>query len=183
MSNPKIADKPNLLGCRTMTWQGELLQIHVAPFASAPMQPLSEAVLIAGKGIESDRYATGRGTYSTKNHVDRQVTLIEIETLEALARDHDVVLAPREHRRNLTTSGVPLNHLVGRYFRVGNCVLYGGRLNRPCTYLEDITGKKVFKLLLNRSGLNCRVIVGGPIRVGDGIECLTGLTFSSQLES
>jgi len=165
-----------------MTWQGQLLHIHIAPVASAPMRALSEALLIAGKGIEGDRYAAGRGTYSTKNHVDRQTTLIEIETLEALARDHGVVLAPHEHRRNLTTRGVPLNHLVGQYFRVGKCVLYGGRLNVPCTYLETITGKKVFMLLLNRSGLNCRIVVGGPARVGDSIE-LIGLTFSSQLES
>jgi MOSC domain-containing protein YiiM len=48
--------------------------------------------------------------------------------------------------------------------------LYGGRLNVPCRYLEDLVGKKVFKSLLNRSGLNCRVIIGGAIRKGDGIE-------------
>jgi len=30
-------------------------------------------------------------------------------------------------------------------------------------------GKKVFKPLLNRSGLNCRVVRGGLIRTGDAI--------------
>jgi MOSC domain-containing protein YiiM len=65
---------------------------------------------------------------------------------------------------------VPLNHLVGHYFRLGACVLYGGRLNVPCRYLEDLLGKKVFKPLLNRSGLNCRGIIGGAIRKGDGVE-------------
>ena len=153
-----------------MHWQGELLHIHMAPIASALMRALPVTRLIAGTGIEGDRYATKLGTYSKKHHIDRQVTLIEIETLEALARDHGVELAPHEHRRNLTTRGVPLNHLVGRYFRVGGCVLYGGRLNVPCRYLEDLVGKKVFKPLLNRSGLNCRIIVGGIIRVGDRIE-------------
>jgi MOSC domain-containing protein YiiM len=151
-------------------WEGELLHIHMAPIASSLMRPLSETRLIAGTGIEGDRYATRLGTYSKKHHIDRQVTLIEIETLEALARDHGVALAPQEHRRNLTTRGVPLNHLVGRYFRVGDCVLYGGRLNVPCLYLENLVGKKVFKPLLNRSGLNCRIILEGMIRVGDRIE-------------
>lgn len=153
-----------------MNWQGELVHIHVAPSASVAMQALSETRLVAGTGLEGDRYATRLGTYSGKHHIDRQATLIEVETLYALARDHGVELAPHEHRRNLTTQGVPLNHLVGRYFRVGHCVLYGGRLNVPCRYLEDLLGKKVFKPLLNRSGLNCRIVVGGIIHSGDRIE-------------
>jgi len=149
-----------------MHWQGELLHINVAQHASAPMRELSEARLIASVGVEGDRYATRLGTYSNKHHIDRQVTLIEVETLEAIARDRNIDLAPHEHRRNLTTRGVPLNHLVGQYFRIGNCVLYGGRLNVPCLYLENLIAKKVFKPLINRSGLNCRIVVGGIVRVG-----------------
>ena len=153
-----------------MSWIGELLHVHVATEASAPMRALTEARLVAGTGIEGDRYATRTGTYSSRHHIDRQVTLIEFETLAALARDHGIELGVHEHRRNLTTRGVPLNHLVGRYFRVGKCVLYGGRLNVPCRYLEDLLGKKVFKPLINRSGLNCRVVVGGTLRPGAQIE-------------
>ena len=143
--------------------------IHVAAGASQAMRSLAEAPLIAGIGIPGDRYAERCGTYSVRHHIDRQITLIEQETLEALARDHGVALASHEHRRNLTTRGVALNHLVGRYFAVGECVLYGGRLNVPCRYLEELLGKKVFKPLLNRSGLNARVIVGGTLRTGDVI--------------
>lgn len=153
-----------------MIWQGELLRIHVASTASAAMAELDEAQLIAGVGIEGDRYATGLGTYSIRPHIDRQVTLIEVEVLETLARDRGIELSPHEHRRNLTTRGVPLGHLVGEYFRVGDCVLYGGRLNVPCLYLETLLGKRVFKPLINRSGLNCRIVVGGAIRSGDRIE-------------
>jgi MOSC domain-containing protein YiiM len=153
-----------------MFWQGELLHIHVASNAAAPMDELREARLVAGIGIEGDRYATGLGTYSKKQHLDRQVTLIEIEVLEAIARDRGIELAPSEHRRNLTTRGVPLGHLVGQYFRVGDCVLYGGRMNVPCLYLETLLGKKVFKPLLNRSGLNCRIVMGGIIRNLERIE-------------
>lgn len=134
------------------------------------METLSEARLIAGTGIEGDRYATRLGTYSHRHHVDRQATLIEVETLEALARDRNIALAPGEHRRNLTTRGVPLSHLVGHYFRIGECVLFGGRLNVPCIYLETVVGKQVFKPLLNRSGLNCRIVVGGLAHPGDRIQ-------------
>jgi len=153
-----------------MSFRGELLHIHVGERGSAPMRLLDAAELLAGVGIAGDRYATALGTYSDRPHIDRQVTLIEVETLEALARDRDVVLGPHEHRRNLTTRDVPVGHLVGRYFRIGTCVLYGGRLNIPCRYLEELVAKPVFRALLNRSGLNARIVVGGVIRPGDVIE-------------
>jgi MOSC domain-containing protein YiiM len=150
-----------------MSWEGKLLHIFVAERASAPMYELAEAKLIEGSGIEGDRYATGKGYYSHKPHPDRQVTLIEIETLDALSRDCRISLQPIETRRNLVTRCVPLNHLVGSRFRVGEVVLYGGRLNVPCKYLEQLLGKPVFAPLLNRSGLNCQIVRGGVIRPGD----------------
>ncbi len=152
-------------------FEGRLLDIHIAEAARAPMRQLSEARLAAGHGIEGDRYATGTGTYSQIPDV-REVTLIEVESLEALLRDHQVDLTPSLHRRNLTTRAVPLNHLVGRRFAVGEVVLEGGRLNWPCRYLDMITGLEVCDRLTNRSGLNCRIVTGGTIRPGDVIRPL-----------
>lgn len=151
-------------------WRGVLRAAYRATAASEPMEELAAATLVAGHGVEGDRYATAKGTYSHKPHEDRQVTLIEVEALEAVERDYGVELLPQETRRNLLTEGVPLNHLVGRRFRVGEAVLYGGRLNVPCQYLEDLLRKKVFKPLIHRSGLNCRIEKGGVIRPGDAIE-------------
>jgi hypothetical protein len=155
-------------------WSGELLHIHVAPAASYEMEALAEARLVAGRGIEGDRYFLGTGTYSKLPAV-RDVTLIEVEVLEALARndpplqDGPIVLEPGDHRRNLTVRGVPLAHLVGVRFRVGETVLKGGRLNFPCKYFEQLIGKPVYQPLYNRSGLNCSIEVGGTIRPGDAI--------------
>ena len=154
-------------------WQGRLEHIYIAEKGSAPMHALSEARFIAGIGIEGDRYATGQGFYSKTPRPDRQVTLIEIETLEALRRDHAIELAPGETRRNLTTRDVPLNHLVGKRFRVGSVLLYGARLNVPCKYLEQVTGKPVYAPLIHRSGLNCEIVEGGVVRSGDRIEPAT----------
>ncbi|MDX6805822.1 MOSC domain-containing protein [Terrihabitans rhizophilus] len=156
---------------------GTLLHIHIAEAASHEMEELSEANLVAGRGIEGDRYFLGTGTYSPKPDI-REVTLIEIEALEALAKNDPplqsgpITLAPIDHRRNLTTRGVPLNHLVGKRFRVGETVLRGGRLNFPCKYLEELLGSPVFLPLYNRSGLNCTIESGGTIRPGDPIEPL-----------
>lgn len=150
-----------------MSWTGTLQHIHITDASRAAMRCLDQALLIAGRGVEGDRYCFGTGTYSMKPEPGRQVTLIEAETLEALARDQGIDLAPHEHRRNLTVSGVPLNHLVGRRFRVCGVLLEGARLNVPCKYLELVTGKTVYAPLLNRSGLNCIIVEGGTIRPGD----------------
>jgi MOSC domain-containing protein YiiM len=149
-----------------MSWTGRLEHIHITARARDPMRALAGAKLVAGSGIEGDRYALGTGTYSMKPEPGRQVTLIEAETLEALARDHGLELSPQEHRRNLTVRGVPLNHLVGQRFRVGGVVLEGTRLNFPCKYLELVTGKPVYEPLIHRSGLNCIIVTGGTIRPG-----------------
>jgi hypothetical protein len=158
-------------------WRGTLLHIHICEAASFEMEELDQAECIAGRGIVGDRYFRGTGTYSAKPDV-REVTLFEIETLEALSRNDPplqggpISLLPEEHRRNLTVRGVPLNHLVGRRFRVGEVVLRGGRLNFPCKYLDELLGKPLFLPLYNRSGLNCSIVTGGIIRPGDAIEPL-----------
>ena len=152
-----------------MIWEGQLEYIYITDRSSQPMQERPEAKLIAGVGIEGDRYATGQGFYSKTPRIDRQCTLIEIETLDAILRDHKITVLPGESRRNLTTRGVPLNHLVGREFYVGGVRLRGERLNVPCKYLEELLDRKVFNPLLNRSGLNCSIVQGGTIRKGEKI--------------
>lgn len=154
---------------KVTSFEGRVESVHVTAVGSAPMVELDTAVLTAGYGIEGDRYALGTGHYSDRPHLDRQVTLIESEALQALERDHGVQLLAVEHRRNLTTSGVPLNHLVGQYFWVGSCLLFGGRLNVPCSYLEGLVEKRVFRRLVNRSGLNARILIGGAVHAGDSV--------------
>ncbi len=151
-----------------MIFDGKLLNIHTAAAGGEQMAEQKTANCLAGVGIEGDRYATGKGFYSAFPDI-REVTLIEIETLEALQRDHQIELSAGGHRRNLTVQNVPLNHLVGKRFAVGNVILEGGRLNTPCKYLDKLLGKSVCARLIHRSGLNCRIIEGGVIKVGDAI--------------
>src|SRR5262249_43276216 len=113
-----------------MSWSARPPHIHIPEKASAKMEELDEAKLLPGRGTEGDRYFNGTGPYSPKPDA-REVTLIEMEVLDAIARGdppfpgEKVEVAPAEHRRNLTTLGVPLNHLVGKRFRVGETVLRG----------------------------------------------------------
>ena len=156
------------------SWQGVVRSLHKTPRAFLPMRSFPELQLIAGRGIEGDRYLIGQeaGFYSHKPEEGRQITLFELETLEALRRDHGVELLPEEHRRNVTVEGVPLNHLVGRRFRLGETIVEATRLSTPCRHIEEILGKAVFDPLINRSGLNCKIIAGGALRVGDVVRPL-----------
>lgn len=151
------------------SWHGHVRGVYVAELAGVEMHAVDRAELVAGVGIRGDRYAEHRGHYSHMWHPDRQVTLIAAEVLRDIADETGVALEPVETRRNLVTEGVPLNDLVGERVRIGDVVLYGGRLNVPCRYLERLVGKPVFEPLVGRSGLNCRILVGGHIAPGDAV--------------
>ena len=160
-------------------WQGSVLLIHVAPAASAPMISLTEVRALPGRGLEGDRYALGTGHYSARPSAGgREVTLIEMESVEAL--EHGIVsaagerlgikLTAAETRRNIATSGVPLNHLVDRTFQVGSVQMRGTRLCEPCQYLEELTARtRLMSGLLHRGGLRAQILTEGLIRVGDVI--------------
>lgn len=167
MTKPILSSRPAEAGAPT--WRGIVRHLHIAPRAFLPMRSMSSIQLIAGKGIEGDRYMIGResGFYSDKPEEGRQVTLFECEVLEAVRRDYGIEIKPEDHRRNITVEGVPLNHLVGRRFWLGAALLEATRLSIPCRHIEEVTGKAIFDPLVHRSGLNCKILEGGPVHVGD----------------
>jgi MOSC domain-containing protein YiiM len=150
-------------------FRGEVVSIHVAAKAGRPVESRQSVHAIAGQGLEGDRYLDGTGFWSKDPGVGRQITLIEMEAIEALEREKRIVIAAGDARRNLVTRGVPLNHLVGREFQVGGVRLRGLRLCEPCEHLEGLTTKGVLTGLLHRGGLRADIISGGMICVGDSI--------------
>lgn len=147
---------------------GTVESIHIAADAQGPMQAVAQVVAIPGAGLEGDRYALKLGTFYQPTP-DRELTLIEAEAIEALRRDYQTELAAGEARRNIVTRNVPLNHLVGREFAIGDVRIWGLRLCEPCDHLQEITGKPVIKGLLHRGGLRAQILTPGTIRVGDKV--------------
>src|SRR5258707_4322686 len=148
-------------------WEGTVVSIHVAPEGSAPMQSITEVLAFPGRGLEGDRYFAGTGFYSkTPSHGGREVTLIEIEAVEALlggvvdaaGERLGIKLAAADTRRNIVTSGVPLNHLVDRDFLVGAVFMRGTRLCEPCKHLEELTQRGVMNGLIHRGGLRAQIL-------------------------
>lgn len=149
--------------------KGTVHSIHIAPAGKAAMQSIEQAMALPGTGLEGDRYALKQGTFY-KPLPDYELTLIESEAIEALRRDYKIEIAPGAARRNIVTRDVPLNHLVGREFRIGRVKICGIRLCEPCSHLEGLTGQPVIKGLIHRGGLRAQILTQGMIRVGDAIE-------------
>jgi MOSC domain-containing protein YiiM len=155
-------------GCRPSAegpTSGVVEAIHVAAAAGEPVREVEHVRAKAGVGLEGDRYALGRGHYSRDRRVSRDLTLIEAEVIDDLARSHGMELAPGETRRNVTTRGIRLNDLVGRRFWVGEVVCEATRLCEPCQYLTDLTGKPLLRALVHRGGLRADIVRDGRAAV------------------
>jgi MOSC domain-containing protein YiiM len=151
---------------------GHVEHIHIAPPESAPVRAVTEIEAVMGVGLIGDRYANHSGRW-TDSDVGREVTLVEAESLEVLARDHGIELAPGDTRRNLTTRGVALNDLVGEVFRVGDVLMRGTELCEPCQHLTDLVGKPILRPLVHRAGLRAQLLSSGTIHTGDRVEPAT----------
>ena len=148
---------------------GSVHSIHIAAVASEPTASIEQARAVAGKGLEGDRYFNRDGSFSDRHGPDREITLIEIEAIEALERDYKLTLKAGDARRNVVTRGVALNHLVGREFSVGEVTLRGLRLCEPCNHLASLTDEKVKPGLVHRGGLRAQILTEGIIRTGNTI--------------
>ena len=149
-------------------FEGSVDSIYIAPTAGEKVTRVGEVRAIPGKGLEGDRYFLGQGTFS-KPEPDRELTLIEIEAVEALEREKGIALEPGALRRNVVTRDVPLNHLVGREFTIGGVRARGLKLCEPCKHLAGMTHEGVLTGLLHRCGLRAQIISEGVIASGDRV--------------
>ena len=148
--------------------------VAIADRAEAPMQQMTTARAIPGRGLEGDRYASSVGTFTPRSGhgVGYDLTLIEAEVLDELTLTDGHRLGYAEARRNIVTRGIDLNTLIGQRFRVGDVECIGRRLCEPCAHLERLTHSGVLRKLIHRGGLRADILTAGNITVGATIECL-----------
>jgi len=147
---------------------GRVEAIGIAATAEEPMRSVERARAIPGRGLEGDRHADGAGTFSKPGSSGHDLTLIEAEAIAELGA-HGVELEPLAARRNLVVSGIDLDALIGRRFRVGSVECVGARRCEPCAHLERLTAPGVLRGLVHRGGLRADLLSGGAIAVGDEI--------------
>lgn len=90
--------------------------------------------------------------------------------MSPFSSEHGIDLSNGRSRRNIVTSGLKLEELQGRKFRIGTAVFRGERPCAPCQFLEGLTEPGVFEALKNRGGWRADILTEGVIHVGDAIE-------------
>jgi MOSC domain-containing protein YiiM len=152
---------------------GVVTEIWLTTAAAAPMRRVAKGQLVAGAGLDGDRYALGGGTWARYPDLEKQLTLIDRDDVAAVSAVVGVELSPGDTRRNLVTAGVELPALVGRWFAVGDALLFGMKRCPPCTHLERLTGARLVKAMLQRGGINAAVFGGAEIAEGAVVRALS----------
>jgi hypothetical protein len=141
---------------------GAVVGILIASQAEAPLRKVDSVAALPGRGLEGDRYAEGRGTFSAPGR-GYEITLIEADVLDTIE------LSWEDARRNIVTTGISLNALVGHRFRVGSATCVGRRLAEPCSHLEKLARPGLLRPLVHRGGLRADILTGGTITIGDDV--------------
>ncbi len=129
------------------------------------MQVRSSVEAITDTGLDGDRYIVER----VRRSPDYQITLIELENIEAFTKRTGLPLTPEMPRRNIVTSGIRLNGLLGQRFLVGRTLLEGLGLCEPCRLFAKRTHAAVLDFFPGKGGLRARIVSGGIINTGDRI--------------
>jgi len=145
---------------------GRVEAIIVRGSAREPARRIAATTALAGIGLADDRLGQrGEAELST-----RQVTLIQAEHLDVIARLARVdAVDPVGLRRNLVVSGINLLALKNARLQVGEAVLEIVGPCQPCSRMEDTIGPGGYAAMRGHGGMTARVIVGGPVREGDGV--------------
>ena len=146
-------------------FEGTVVSINITPVAEGPLQSVNEVRALPGRGLEGDRYF---------DHPSRdprlELTLVEAEAIEGFRAEFKIDFALSGTRRNVITRGVPLNHLVGKEFWIGDVRARGLQLCEPCATLQRLSHPKVLPGLVHRGGLRAQILTAGTIRVGETIK-------------
>jgi MOSC domain-containing protein YiiM len=141
---------------------GRVVWIGLRVSRRAPLRVVDSALAIAGAGLEGDHYSRKDGS--------RQVTLIEAESLRAIASHLGLDdLSPGDLRRNIVTSGINLNALKDRRFRIGDAVLEASGECHPCSRMEETFGVGGYNAVRGFGGITARVIEGGTVALASEI--------------
>lgn len=140
----------------------EAIVVRGSPREAA--RTVESTTAIVGIGLKDDRLGQrGEAELST-----RQVTLIQAEHLEVIARLARVArVDPVGLRRNLVISRINLLALKNARLHVGDALLEIVGPCQPCSRMEETIGPGGYAAMRGHGGMTARVISTGAIRVGD----------------
>jgi MOSC domain-containing protein YiiM len=140
--------------------KGRVEAIWIKRANGGPMDPVTDATLIASRGIQGNANQGGW----------RQVTVIEREVFDDLKDSFSDDVDPAMRRANLMISGVRLPNTRFHRLHVGDAVILLRGETRPCQLMDDtLPGLRKALQPDWSGGAFGSVLSGGAIRVGDEV--------------
>ena len=144
---------------------GKIEAINISNISEANTFYVNQAYLEKGKGIVNDRY------YENFKEKKEQVTLINLEEINAFNNQVNQNIEPKDFRRNIIVSGIDLNKLIDKQIKINQVILKIHEICQPCKYLQErLKIPSLVKMLVNKSGVRAEIITSGNLSVGDKIQ-------------
>jgi len=122
---------------------------------SAPTQTPNILEFTAGSGLKGDRFE--QGTYP--------ITFFSLEIAQEIEVFFECSIDIALYRRNIIISGVNLCELIGQQFRIGEVLFEGMAHCNPCTWMDAVIHKGLYRQMKGRGGLRAKVIAGGTLKL------------------
>ena len=135
------------------TMDGEIAAIWVKRTSGQPLDAVTEAQLVAGRGIVGNADQGGW----------RQVTIIDEKAWRDAESELGHEVDPAHRRANVMLRGIDLEKSRGKKLRLGNCVIEIRGENPPYRQMGEM--QKPLKPHW-RAGVFGTIVDGGTIRVG-----------------
>ena len=142
----------------------EIYKIGIVKNNNQKINDVDLIEVVKDKGIVGDRH------FNEFNDPYNQLSLIESENIDYYNNKYNLNIPYIDFRRNIVTKGIKLNDLVGKKIQLGNVIVEGIDLCRPCKHLsEKLNQDNIIKEFLRRGGLRCQILSSSNIRIGDKI--------------
>jgi len=141
-----------------------VVAVNVSVNRTDPKVDVGRAEMRANHGVVGDSHAGLN---------EREVSLLAMETIAEVNREHGIGAIPGSFAENLTVEGLDLLTLrVGDRLSVGQALLEVVQLGKPAyaAHTYSFRGLSV----LPSKGIFCRVVHGGVVSRGDALQVLPG---------
>ncbi|GAH22963.1 unnamed protein product [marine sediment metagenome] len=144
--------------------RGKILAVCCGKVKKEKKIPIKEGLIIKGWGLEGDAHA---GKYH------KQISLLGLDSMNKM-RDQGVKINFGELYENLDVEGIILYKLpIGTKLKVGEDILLEmTQIGKKDSYFLEIDGK-IVSSIMTKEGVFARVLKGGKVKAGDGIEVVS----------
>lgn len=147
---------------------GKVVWIGLRPARDAAVLVVTMVEAKIGSGLVGDRF-------NGRPDSPRQVTLIQAEHLEVIARLlKRSSVDPALLRRNIVVEGINLTALSGKLFRIGTALLEVTGQCHPCSKMEKALGYGGYNAMRGHGGITAKVVAEGVIQTGDSVSGAAG---------